>query len=521
VLEIAVEQVNNQSIMTTANVVTLNRPRTIHTIQTPLNPSLNASIVPGITQAQLSNQLGNNFNVIHPDSLIARPSWTAVHGQVYDISSFLSQHPGGDVIRLAAGRDASALIESYHSKESMKRVYSALTNKCHLIGPYIEGPPKASAAFAPRLSASQANNPAFFHTVQSRVDELLKSKGWDHHTFESVSVAESIITLLLYFVMVYYSCIQGSWLAAVVVGVLTGRMGFLMHTGNHCASSSSRVCNQLIGLFMNVIGSSHLIWQHEHQVAHHLDPNELEKDNDCAIGNPFIRMHPHLKHGKWQRFQHITVPIAISFGFVKWYFSDFAHFLKGYVGSVRFAVPIDQWCLLLAFKIVFTFIRVVCPIMYFSPFWAFLIIMTPLSVGAHYLENIFIVNHIQHGLVPATNAHWAVKQVMGTSNWGSRSILMNFISGGLNHQIEHHLFPAMNIYLYPFISEVVEKTCKEFDLPYNNYETFAEAYVDMISYLKAMGQESFTPQSFKSTLQLKNEARVPTKGVRVGTKKSS
>lgn len=98
---------------------------------------------------------------------------------------------------------------------------------------------------------------------------------------------------------------------------------------------------------------------------------------------------------------------------------------------------------------------------------------------------------------------------------------MNFISGGLNHQIEHHLFPAMNIYLYPFISEIVEKTCQEFNLPYNNYETFAEAYVDMISYLKAMGQESFTPQSFKSQLQIKNEAKTPVKGVRVGTKKSS
>jgi len=505
--------------------VTLNQTRVqanIHTIHdAQRKQSISQSMLTPVTQAQLSNHLGDHFNVQSPDALVSCPSWTAVHGQVYDLSSFMSQHPGGSVIRLAAGRDATALIESYHCKDAMKRVYAALHNKCHLIGPYIEGPPKASASLAPSLPIGQANNPAFFQTVQSRVDDLLKSKGWDHHTFESFSLFESIATLMLYFVMVYYSCIQGSFLAAVAVGVLTGRMGFLMHTGNHCASSSSRVCNTSIGLFMNVIGSSHLIWQHEHQVAHHLDPNELEKDNDCAIGNPFIRMHPHLKHGKYQRFQHITVPIAISFGFIKWYFSDFRHFLRGYVGSVRFAVPFDQWCLLFAFKIVFTALRVICPIMYFSPFWAFLLILTPLAVGAHYLENIFIVNHIQHGLVPPTNAHWAVKQVMGTSNWGSRSILMNFISGGLNHQIEHHLFPAMNIYLYPYISEVVEKTCQEFNLPYNNYETFGEAYLDMMSYLKALGQESFTPQSFKSRLQLKNEAKVPSKGVRVGTKKSS
>jgi cytochrome b involved in lipid metabolism len=279
--------------MTVSSTITLNKSRTsnIHTIhdQQSINKSINPSLLPGITQAQLSNHLGENFNIQSPDALVSCPSWTAIYGQVYDLSSFMSLHPGGSVIRLAAGRDATALVESYHSKDAMKRVYAALSNKCHLIGPYVEGPPKASAALAPQLPINQANNPAFFHTVQARVDDLLKSKGWDHHTFETFSMIESFVTLMLYFVMVYYSCIQGSFLAAVAVGVLTGRMGFLMHTGNHCASSSSRVGNSLIGLFMNVIGSSHLIWQHEHQVAHHLDPNELEKDNDCAIGNPFIR----------------------------------------------------------------------------------------------------------------------------------------------------------------------------------------------------------------------------------------
>jgi len=222
---------------------------------------------------------------------------------VYDLTRFISQHPGGSVIQLAAGREAAALIESYHGKESMGRVYAALRNKCDYVGPL-------AGYVAPF-------GDVFFHTVQARVDEHLRSKGYNYHTFEWTAVIESVVTLLLFLVSTYYCCVVGSVVGAVVLGVLTARMGFLMHTGNHCASSSLVWLNASIGFFMNVIGSSHLIWRHEHQVAHHLDPNELDRDNDCAIGNPFIRMHPHLPSHPWQRWQHITVPTAITFGFIK------------------------------------------------------------------------------------------------------------------------------------------------------------------------------------------------------------
>ena len=160
----------------------------------------------------------------------------------------------------------------------------------------------------------------FFLTVQHRVDDFLRANRLSYHSFEHWAVAESFATLFLFLVATVLCCCYGSLLAALLLGVLTARMGFLMHTGNHCASSSLSSVNACIGLFMNVIGSSHLIWRHEHQVAHHLDPNELDRDNDCAIGNPFIRMHPHLPSHPWQRWQHITVPVAISFGFIKWSF---------------------------------------------------------------------------------------------------------------------------------------------------------------------------------------------------------
>ena len=168
---------------------------------------------------------------------------------------------------------------------------------------------------------------------------------------------------------------------------------------------------------------------------------------------------------------------------------------------MRFAVSSEQWALLLPLKLLWLLLRVVLPLYLFSLPRALFLIFVPLAIGAHYLENIFIVNHIQHGLVPPAQAHWSCKQVLGTSNWHSGSVWWNWVSGGLNHQIEHHLFPSMNIHLYPLISPVVRQTCADFGLPYYNYPSFATAYLDMIRYLRAMGDPQFAPEKFTSHLQ--------------------
>ena len=127
--------------------------------------------------------------------------------------------------------------------------------------------------------------------------------------------------------------------------------------------------------------------------------------------------------------------------------------------------------------------------------------------------------------MPPCDAHWALKQVLGTSNWASGSVLCNWISGGLNHQVEHHLFPSMNIHLYPLISPAVRQVCAEFDVPYYSYPSFFTAYADMLRYLQAMGQADFEPAEFRSRLQGQMDPATCAqqkngrwKGVAVGTK---
>jgi hypothetical protein len=99
------------------------------------------------------------------------------------------------------------------------------------------------------------------------------------------------------------------------------------------------------------------------------------------------------------------------------------------------------------------------------------------------MENIFLTSHIQPECVPDHKRHWAVQQVQSTVNWGSGNLACNIFSGGLNHQIEHHLFPSMAYYHYSAISPIVKETCAEFGVPYRTFSTLGQAVKSCYSYV--------------------------------------
>jgi len=414
-------------------------------------------------------------------------AWVSVHGSVFDITEFTKVHPGGTQIRLAAGSDASCLIESYHPQTSIARVEHALLNKTTYIG-QLEPRDRKN----PDAAINKRPDDSFFLDVRARVDKLIREDLKSHrHAYDTLGMVEAYLTLAVYAYACYQVGVYGSWLWTIILGVLTGRMGFLMHMGNHCAVSASPDRNYFVGHFMDFIGSNALIWGYEHQVAHHVDPNEYHRDNDCEIGAPIIRMHPEIPYEPTQKHQHILIPIAMTIGFFKWYVGDFGHYVEKQVGNVRMALDSDDWKQLLFGKFVWMMVHVVLPVYYQGWKLAMIQLFVFMGLGAHYLENIFIVNHIQNGLVPPPNTHWAAKQVLATSNWCSGSKFWNWFSGGLNHQIEHHMFPAMSYYWYPIISDTVKQCCLEHGLTYANYSSFPAAWIDMITYLKDMGSEEF------------------------------
>jgi len=110
--------------------------------------------------------------------------------------------------------------------------------------------------------------------------------------------------------------------------------------------------------------------------------------------------------------------------------------------------------------------------------------------GGMWLASVFAVSHnnnlSEHN---STTKDWAEMQIRTSANWSCDSIMWNLLSGGLNCQIEHHLFPGVCHVHYPAISKIIRSYCEEIDLQYNSFPTFTAIYFDHIRFLRKMGQQ--------------------------------
>jgi len=228
-------------------------------------------------------------------------------------------------------------------------------------------------------------------------------------------------------------------------------------------------------------------------VAHHMDPNEYMKDNDVAIGDPYLRFNKWIKRTWWHRWNHILTVVIMPIGPYRWVVSEFSLMLTGVVGNVSFYVDRYDFFRLCFWKL-FWLVRMIIVPVYLHGLSGLIPLVICCFFLAEYMENIFIVNHIQSELEPPKGGHWAVKQAFATSNWGSGSKFWNWFSGGLNHQIEHHMFPGVSHYLYPVISPIVKQTCREFGIPYFNFDHFGQAFKGMVRHLEILGYDENDPK---------------------------
>ena len=85
------------------------------------------------------------------------------------------------------------------------------------------------------------------------------------------------------------------------------------------------------------------------------------------------------------------------------------------------------------------------------------------------------------------DADWAVSQLMNTANFAGKARMFSWYVGGLNYQIEHHLFPNICHVHYKNIAPIVKKTAKEYHVPYHEHKTFFAALRSHFSMLNKLG----------------------------------
>ncbi|MHC4832015.1 MAG: fatty acid desaturase family protein [Planctomycetota bacterium] len=243
-------------------------------------------------------------------------------------------------------------------------------------------------------------------------------------------------------------------LCAVSLGFAVAGIGFsVMHDGGHGASSKRSLVNKIAARTNDMVGASSHAWAFKHNVIHHLYPNVEGVDDDIEA-EPFLRMAQSQPRRWFHRWQHLYFPLAYAFLLLKWHFvDDFKVAITRRLGTV--AVPAlkkTQLAEMLAWK-VFAFGWIFAlPIAVHGVLWAVGTYLLWAGLSGVVLAIVFQLAHcVEEATFTAPPAGgerlehtWAGQQLATTANFAPNNRLLTWYVGGLNHQIEHHLFPHMS-----------------------------------------------------------------------------
>jgi len=407
---------------------------------------------------------------------MAKQYTTTIDGVEYDITDFMKQHPGGDnMLILAAGRDASVMFHSYHRRLSyVEEVLSKL--------------PKISKNTKPQPSPIES---PLWKTLKERVNSHF-DKTRESSRGNSFMLFKSLFLLFLTYTTYYFAFIQGNWLLCPLLGIFLAINGLaIQHDGNHGAFSKNYYINTISGIVNDfVIGGSSLMWRHQHVVSHHAYPNDIEKDTDTYSNFPILKLNPALQHRWYMKYQHYYYPLVYCFLGLSYYIDDVRAFWKRqYLHVPLQPLRTVDLVTFYAGKVFFGILMIVVPLYLhglWNGFWYYFL-LTEL-VGGEFLASVFVVSHNTEEIAyNLDKTDWAEMQIRSSANWSPQSTLWWLVSGGLNFQIEHHLFPGICHVHYPAISKIVKQTCQEFKIPYNTHESYWDIYTSHREGIRKLG----------------------------------
>lgn len=346
----------------------------------------------------------------------------------------------------------------------------------------------------------------FTATLQGRVTEYFKSNNIKRHGNREM-LLKTIFMFSLYFVpyaLVLSGIISNPWwlLAAVVVMAL-GLAGIglsVMHDANHGAYSDKPWVNKLMGYSLNLVGANAFNWKIQHNVLHHTYTNVHDHDEDISPRG-VLRLTPHTAWKQVHRFQFIYAWFLYGLMTITWLgFKDFVRIIRynnDGLAKKQKANIVTEWAILLLSKAGYIGYMFVLPLL-LTPlaWWEILIgIFAMHYIAGFILAIIFQPAHVIDGTefpVPDENNalenNWAIHQLHTTTNFGNESKWFSWYVGGLNFQIEHHLFPNVCHVHYRKIAGIVRETAKEFGLPYKSSRTFIDALAGHARLLRSLGK---------------------------------
>jgi linoleoyl-CoA desaturase len=351
----------------------------------------------------------------------------------------------------------------------------------------------------------------FYTTLSQRVNNYFKARNLSRNANAEMII--KTLFMMLLFLVPYAISLSGlvtsfwGYIAlSFVMGLGTAGIGLsIMHDANHGAYSAKPWINDLLSYTLNFVGASSFNWKIQHNVLHHTYTNVYEVDEDISPRGA-LRMSPDSPWKPFHKFQHIYAWGLYTLMTYVWVLGkDYARMIRyqreGFMKKQKATVG-KEWTILVATKILYMLYILVIP-MLVLPFawWQILIGFSVMHfVAGFILAIVFQPAHVAEGtsyFMPDEKGNlentWAVHQLYTTTNYAHRNKLLSWYVGGLNFQVEHHLFPNVCHVHYRHLSKIVKETALEFGLPYKMKETFWDAIVAHGRLLKDLGNKSLAP----------------------------
>jgi linoleoyl-CoA desaturase len=344
----------------------------------------------------------------------------------------------------------------------------------------------------------------FYSTLRENVDRYFTDNNISKNA-NAAMVLKTALLMLLYLgplivICVFHPSMPVSLLLWSVMGFGVAGIGMsVMHDANHGAYSKNESVNRILGHTIVLLGGSVFNWKLQHNILHHTYTNitHMDEDIDSKIG---LRFSPHTKLQRVHAFQKFYAIFFYGISTLYWCTAkDFVQFFryakskselkerKNYIGKLSGIIASKM-----IYYLVFFGIPLMCGISFLEILPGFILMH---FIAGIVLTVVFQLAHTVEGTdhpMPDSDGNienaWAIHQMNTTKNFSRKSKLITWYVGGLNYQVEHHLFSKICHIHYPQIAPIVRETAAQFGIPYLENETFSGAVKSHFSILGKLGK---------------------------------
>jgi linoleoyl-CoA desaturase len=342
----------------------------------------------------------------------------------------------------------------------------------------------------------------FFKTLKEKVDGYFSATKLDPSGngslfFKGILVVVS--AMVLYVILVFFTPVPlVAMLLCALLGLNLAVIGFnVMHEGGHQSFSKYPWLNKISSYSLNALGGNSYFWKIKHNVNHHTFTNIEGMDSDIDV-LPFMRLHEGQPRYWFHRFQHVYWIVLYSVSYIAWiFYDDFVKYFSGKItpNSEPRKLEVKEHFIFWITKLGYIGVYLVLPILmvgWLSALIGFLIIafVCGLAISvvfqlAHVVEDTKFP--VVENQITKIEQEWAIHQLTTTANFGTDNKVISWLLGGLNFQIEHHLFPRISHVHYPKISQLVKETCEEYNIKYVEYATMFKAFHSHLFHIRKLG----------------------------------